>query len=236
MRFGKGAERDRDAGQGSLRSQWAAVLLAAAPHLIMGFMTVLPELAPTLNASWFSYGVLVTVVGTMLIAWQQGWPLWSASWAGYALLAAFFLSSSALSPWPFTFGLGDVLLLLSLILFGMFMFQRRPLYGLLGSLPFLVLWERFFAFELVLGGPWIFAGLWLLTALVTGAIVWFRSMRHAIYLTVGFHLISGVAVALGRGYLPYRWPELHVWQAPTWQELVNDFLPLTLALVALMLA
>lgn len=216
-----------------------AVLLAAAPHVLYAFLTILGDLGIRQAANWFGYGMLGALVAAMLLAWRKQWPLWSASWLGYAVLFAFFASSFALASLFATVTLQFDYLLAVLpvvIVLGVTVFQRRPLYGLLGSLPFLVLWERFFTFELVLGGAWVFAGVWLLAALTAGGIVWLHTMRHAVVLVVVFHLISGVAFALGRGYLPYRWPELHVRQAPTWQELVNDFVPLTLALIALTLA
>lgn len=213
------------------------ILLAVAPHVMYGLMNVLGEIGIVRGARWFLFAMIGAVVGVMVIAWRRRWPLWSASWAGYALLYAYFTSSFALGSLFATvqFDFGLVLLPLMIVL-GMYIFQRRPLYGLLASFPLIVLMGRLFVFELVLGGTWIFAGVWLLAALVSGAIVSAGTIRRGVLLAVGFHLTTGIAFALGQGYLPYRWPEIHSRQAPTWQALVNDFIPLTLALIALTLA
>lgn len=213
------------------------ILLAVAPHVMYGLMNVLGEIGIVRGARWFIFAMIGALVGVMVIAWRRRWPLWSASWAGYALLYAYFTSSFALGSLFATvqFDFGLVLLPL-MIMLGVYIFQRRPLYGLLASFPLFVLMGRLFVFELVLGGTWIFAGVWLLAALVSGAIVSAGTIRRGVLLAAGFHLISGIAFALGRSYLPYRWPEIYPRQAPTWQELVNDFVPITLALIALTLA
>lgn len=210
-----------------------AVLLAAAPHLLYAALTILGELGIGVGAGWTGYLLLAGLGGMMLLAWRRHWPLWSASWAGYALIIILFISSFALNP---LLGRAEILLFLPLIVLGLYLFQARLLYALIASLPFIVLNGRALAFELVAGGTWIFTGLWLLAAVISGAVVQARSARSAILFTLGFHLVSGAAIALGRGYLPYRWPEMGARVGPTWQELVNDFVPVTLSLIVLTLA
>jgi hypothetical protein len=171
------------------------------------------------------------MLAAFLLAWRRGWPLWSGSWAGYWLLLPFY----AFSWLPLR--MVELLILLVLLVAGAFIFQRRPLYGLLASFPPLLLLTRFFEFELVTGGEWILSGIWLLLALTAGAIVWRGSLRAGVRLMIAFHLAAGLAFALGRAYLPYRWPgHMGARQPPTLVELVNDFAPLTLVAVVIPLA
>lgn len=214
-------------------------LLAALPHLFFAASTALIALesgpGPLLSAVRYSYyGFLAIVAVSFIIAWRRRWPLWSGSWAGYWLLAIFGLSS--LPVWPWLEALYPAFLAI-LLLGALLLFQRRPLFGLLAIGPILIFYTRLFVFELVSGGDWIFAALWLLLALVSAAIVIRRSIRLAVPLLVAFHLLAGLAFALGVNYLPFRFPEMGGSRQPAdLATLINDFLPPTLATIAAVLA
>jgi hypothetical protein len=213
-------------------NKWSAILLAMLPHLLFAFLTAfstaLIDSVPG-AAIFLRYMLPVALVTVLLWAWWRGWPLWSGSWAGYWLLFAF-----AYNTWLSLPGL-DLVFLFLLAAIVVFICQRRPLFGLLTSLPLLLLLPRFFVFELVAGGEWVMAGIWLLLALTAGVIVWRNSLRTGILLALGFHVTAGLAFALGRSYLPYRFAQMGPRQPPTLATLVNDFVPLTLAVITISL-
>jgi hypothetical protein len=220
--------RNGDGWQESFR-KWSDILLAMLPHLLFAFlMGNVPG-----AAVFLPYVLPVALVAALLWAWWHGWPLWSGSWAGYWLLFAFVYTSF----WLSLPGLDLVSFILLVVIF-LFIGQRRPLFGLLTSLPLLLLLPRFFVFELVAGGEWVMGGIWLLLAVTAGVIVWRNSLRTGILLVVGFHVTAGLAFALGQSYLPYRFPLMSPGprQPPALATLVNDFVPLTLAVVAISLA
>jgi hypothetical protein len=220
-------------GAGGERADWRDICLAALPHLLLASVYGLSALFPVnpLANRLMFYLLLTAMLAAFLLAWWRGWPLWSGSWAGYWLLLPFY----AISWLPLR--RVELLILLVLLVAGAFIFQRRPLYGLLASFPPLLLMTRLFAFELVTGGEWIWTGIWLLLALTAAAIVWRGSLRAGVRLMIAFHLAAGLAFTLGSTYLPYRWPgHMGTRQPPTLMELVNDFVPLTLVAVVIPLA
>lgn len=211
------------------RASWPAVLLAALPHLLLATTMALP------GRAWFNSGLLIAAGAAFLLAWRQGWPLWSGSWAGYWLFFAYGWTSSLL---PWRPGL-DYLLALPPLAVGLFLFLRRPLYALLAVIAPMLFVTRLFAFELVAGGNWVWGGLWFLLAIATGAIVWWGSLRAGVLLIVAFQLVAGLIISVARSYLPHRSPTgtpLGPRPAPELATLVNDFLPLTLAAITLPLA
>jgi len=213
------------------RGKWVGPLLAALPHLLISIVFVLSGLLP----SWFNYGLLITMGAAFLLAWRQGWPLWSGSWAGYWLFFAYGGASSLL---PWRPGL-DYLLLLPPVAVGLLLFLRRPLYGLLAVVAPLLYMTHIFAFELVAGGEWVWGGIWILLAVTAGAIVWLDSVRAGVLLTIAFHLVAGLIISVARSYLPYRGlgaTNLGPRPTPEVATLLNDFLPLTLASITLPLA
>jgi hypothetical protein len=215
------------------RADWRDICLAALPHLLLASTFGPSALFPVnlLATRLMPYLLLAAMLAAFLLAWRRGWPLWSGSWAGYWLLIPFYAFSWL--PLPMV----ELLILLVLLVAGAFIFQRRPLYGLLASFPPLLLLTRFFAFEFVTGGEWILTGIWLLLALTAAAIVRQGSLRAGVRLTIAFHLAAGLAFSLGRAYLPYRWPgHMGARQPPTLVELVNDLAPLTLVAVVIPLA
>jgi hypothetical protein len=215
------------------RADWRDICLAALPHLLLASTFGPSALFPVnlLATRLMPYLLLAAMLAAFLLAWRRGWPLWSGSWAGYWLLIPFY----AFSWLPLR--MVELLILLVLLVAGAFIFQRRPLYGLLASFPPLLLLTRFFAFEFVTGGEWILTGIWLLLALTAAAIVRQGSLRAGVRLTIAFHLAAGLAFSLGRAYLPYRWPgHMGARQPPTLVELVNDLAPLTLVAVVIPLA
>ena len=202
-----------------------AAFLAALPHLVFAIFFALPGIA----GGGLGILLLVMMAAAFLLAWWQGWPLWSGSWAGYWLVYALIQASSWLPSLP---GL-ELLIPLAV---GIFIFQRRPLLGLLASTPPLLLLPRFFVFELVTGGEWVWSAIYLLLALTAGTIVWRNSLRAGTLLMIGFHLIAGLAIALARSYLPFRFIELGPRQTSELATLINDFVPLTLAVITILLA
>jgi hypothetical protein len=218
---------------------WRNALLAALPHLFFALLNILPELTSGNSPATFRilyYGLLAIVLAVFLLAWRQGWPLWSGSWAGYWLLIV--ANVSSIVPVLRSSELIYFVSLSALLLLAVFIFQRRPVYGLLASGPLVLFLTRLFAFELVAGGQWVMAGIWLFMALTAGAIVWRNNVREAALLAIGFHLVAGLAFTLGRSLLPYRFPGpgFGPREMPELEVLVNDFAPVTFAVIAALLA
>jgi len=210
-----------------------AIFLAALPHLL--FASTFFGVSEAYGGSglrWYPYALLMVMAAALILAWRRGWPLWSGSWAGYWLLMPLPLLSLLFRWWQWS----ELLYLLFVLAAGAIIFRRRPLYGLLASFPILMLMTRLFAFEFVAGGNWVWGGACLLLAVVAGAIVWRGTLRVGVLLMIGFQMVTGVAVTLGKFYLPYRFPEMGVREPPELAALVNDFVPLTLAIIAITLA
>ena len=207
-----------------------AIFLAALPHLLLAIFTALSSIY--LGGLISALGLLLLIVMAMafLLAWRQQWPVWSGSWIGYWLLLLFPLGARLSLP-----GL-ELLILPALLAVGVLLFQRHPLQGLLASSPPLLFMTRAFVFELVAGGEWVWSGVWLLLAVTAGVIVWLGSVRAGMLLLIGFHLLTGLAFALARSYLPFRFSEMGARQTPELETVVNDFVPLTLALIIILLA
>ena len=215
-----------------------AIFLAALPHLLFAIFTALSGIV--VGRLIGAPGLLLLLVAAMafLLAWRQKWPLWSGSWIGHWMLLLFPLGAR-LFPLGARLSLPglELLILVSLLVAGGLIFQRRPLMGLLGSSLPLLLITRVFVFELVTGGEWVWSGVWLLLALTSAAIVWFGSVHAGVLLLIGFHLIAGVAFALASSTLPYRGlGETIAREAPELETLVNDFVPLTLVAITILLA
>ncbi len=72
---------------------WMEPLLAALPHLWIAISAAIGKLyAPPQTASSLTspgtlslMAFLVVCMGVVLYAWRQDWPLWTASWLGYAV-------------------------------------------------------------------------------------------------------------------------------------------------------
>ena len=219
-----------DRGRGASRRD---IFLAALPHLLFASLMALSNVY---TGRFLGIVPLAALVVAFLVAWRQGWPLWSGSWAGYWLMLLFILTSS-LSIFSMRPGsVFDFLVLLALALMALFIFQRRPLYGLLATFPPLMMLTRLFAFELVLGGDWIEGGLWLLLALTSAGIVWLGSVHAGVLLALSYQLVAGAAYTLGNALLPFRFRLMGPRQTPQLKELINDFTPLTLSAIAIILA
>jgi hypothetical protein len=215
-------------------ADWRDICLAALPHLLLASIFGLSALFPgsLLATRLMPYFLLAAMLAAFLLAWRRGWPLWSGSWAGYWLLIPFY----AFSWLPLRMIEIELLTLLVLLVAGVLIFQRRPLYGLLASFPPLLLLTPLFAFEYVIGSDWILTGIWLLLALTAAAIVRRGSLRTGVRLTIAFHLAAGLAFSLGRAYLPYRFLNLVGTRQPPTMVLVNDLAPLTLVALVIPLA
>jgi hypothetical protein len=215
-------------------ADWRDICLAALPHLLLASIFGLSALFPgsLLATRLMPYFLLAAMLAAFLLAWRRGWPLWSGSWAGYWLLIPFY----AFSWLPLRTIEFELLTLLVLLVAGVLIFQRRPLYGLLASFPPLLLLTPLFAFEYVIGSDWILTGIWLLLALTAAAIVRRGSLRTGVRLTIAFHLAAGLAFSLGRAYLPYRFLNLVGTRQPPTMVLVNDLAPLTLVALVIPLA
>ena len=223
--------RASDTQQSSSSRQVSNVLLAALPHLLMSttYFGVSVAFGGS-GMSWYPYFLVVLLAAAGFLAWRRGWPLWSGSWAGYWLVATILLlgevAGSQWGQWT------EILILLVAAGTCAILALRRPLYALLTSLPLLILFPRLFFFEHVAGGHWISGGVFVLLALTAAVIVWLGSVRATLLLAILVHVVTGLAFTLGKFYLPYRFAEMEPRETPAFTEVVNEFVPLTVAIIA----
>jgi hypothetical protein len=149
-----------------------------------------------------STGILFlgVVVAGHLFAWRRNWPLWSASWYGYAVWAVMALTSLGLSRGDFE-GVwvihGLYLCWIGLVILGyVALLVRDRLRGLLAVaflMPMLGLTLLEFVPNSIEG--WLAIGLGLLTALAAGTIVRLGRFSIGLALVLGVNLVAGLALA-----------------------------------------
>lgn len=183
---------------------WAAVLKRIPPAMWALHALARPSYWSDTRIFYQSvqWGFDLLIVAGILFAWRRGWPVWSATWLGYGILALFDVLITAFPDGRVAYPMGALWLALTL---GVYISQARrsPLGGLLVVLPFSHMFAWYLASDGIAGTlpesfGLIAAGLVLMLA-VTAAL---RSGRllHALGLALAVSLVVGLGFAYGQVY------------------------------------
>lgn len=233
---------------------WREALLTGLPHALMALTVQAVVIAaaygliPSVNEG--GRPIQITGVGVfalgliaaLVIAWQRGWPRWSASWFGYAILLLVGLLVGALKALEPTLGsrmannLGVAYfrllapLLLAIILFVLAL--RNRLRFLLALLPLpVVLWTPLLEFSWYPLRTVVVLMAWLCAGGVAVLIARSGRVRTGVWLALTFNLLVGLAYTYTRTYhadFPPGAPA-HYSLPPTLLDWLNRFAPGALA-------
>lgn len=228
---------------------WWAAFLAGLPHLIMGLLIGVGKLGKLdvyqgSETGTLGTGILLAlmVVGILLFAWRQGWPLWSASWYLYGswiTMAVFSLAIENLNleeSWRFSNAL--FFTWIAVYILGYFLIlSKSRLHGLLSVaflFPLLSLMMLEFIPNHIEGLLAICVG--LIAALAAGAIVRRVDFRFGLGLALCFNLAVGSAWAYIGEYKMLDVPPgvpIHVPEFSNFLELLGLYALFGLGVIAL---
>lgn len=212
---------------------WGEPLLAALPHLWVAISVAIDKIyspsAPSsflLDLGTISLIVfLVACLGVVLYAWRHAWPLWSASWMGYAAWIAVILVGLLV------YRLGnDNWIINTILIFGalggialayLLIFRASPAHALLLAL-FLMPVVTQLGLEAIPDSLEAFLGLLfgLLAAGVAALVVNRESWRLGVVLAIAANLISGLALT----YVCFYQAEIAGFYGDSFGEAVAAFL------------
>jgi hypothetical protein len=249
-------EQDDD---GSLRTRsttgsWAEITLAALPFLLILLIEVIPKLSVMgelltwedtgmrmVNAS-LTIGSIGCLLVVFILAWRQGWPVWSATWLLFFCIPLLLLAvglSSLLNQGQLDFTITQAIemyvwipLLIAVLLY--LVTRLDPLKGLLAALPVIyLLWQTNMEFvpdgiELAIKVPSI-----ALVCLTIGFILRRGDWRTGLYAILLMNLSVGALFAYAGiyhgGTLPFTAP------GPNLVEVLRSLIPQYLATSAILL-
>jgi hypothetical protein len=146
--------------------------------------------------------LLAGLLATIYYTWRNQWPVWSASWYGYAALIAFLYAIEPLEVWIYppdeSFdGVGTLMLLLLGFAALLYWLTRcNPIEGLLMGMPLIILyWLPYMEFVPNQLSFWLESGIFALSALAAMAITRLNNLQRAVWLVLGASVLSGFAVA-----------------------------------------
>jgi len=182
-------------------ANWQAALLAGLPHLLYALAIYFPlATAAVLGRGTgllpepFTFWLLV--LGVLVLAWRRAWPVWSASWIGYALV---FGLERTLSAGPNTW-LADLKFIawLAAALAVIFWLVRRDwLSGLLAVLPLApmrVWWLGGEAASGFLSQALTFTSIGLMVCMAVTAMLRSGRWQTAVLLILAVELAAGIPV------------------------------------------
>jgi len=226
---------------------WGAVILAGLPHLLVGLLLGWSSLLTVSidpdqkYATNLGIGLAILVIALLMIAWQRGWPLWSASWYLYGTWIVLVMLSQVIEKldlresWRYSSAM-----LLGWLIFcigGYFSLSLKSKLHALLAIAFLFPFIGMAALEFI---PDNIEGclaitLGLLVALVSGVIVRKGNFRTALGLVLGVNIVSGLTLAYISEYLPVFPTEIttHVPQFSNFIELLALYSIFGLGIVAL---
>ncbi len=200
---------------------WKAALAAGLPHLLFAFSIYLPTammyalgLSNGDRPSQVTFWILAGVV--LLFAWIGGWPRWSASWIGYALV--WLLDRIAVTAPP---GALAYVLVAAWLIFGIIILLRLArrdwLSGLLGVLPIAPMWVWWLGMETaggLLGKTMLYTSIGLMVCLAVALIVRSGRWQTAVLLLLAVILAAGMPFSYNGTVHSPLWPEDTVY--PGW--------------------
>ena len=189
--------------------------IAAAGQLIYAYYPYLVALITVKYVTWLRSIFLMASVGVVVYAWWRGFPIWSASWYGYAAfatMAGLALLNERLAVITDT-KLNNALAFvgIALLAFGvLWLFRKDARKGMLVTLflmPMTVLMFIEFVPPRVKWLVWL--GFGLMTALSAAGIVLLPDWRKGFWLVLGLNIITGISIAYIESYL-IEMPSPHI--------------------------
>jgi hypothetical protein len=210
---------------------WKAALAAGLPHLLFSLSIYLPTattyalgLPATGRPNQVSFWILAGLV--LLLAWIGGWPRWSSSWIGYALVLLLDRIAVISPPGLLAYVLVAGWLLLAIILL-LKLARRDWLSGLLAMLPIAPMWVWWLGMEpfgSLLGKAMLFTSIGLVVCLAVALIVRSGRWQTAVLLLLAVILAAGMPVSdNGKVYSPLM-PERTVYPGWAVYEALGDYL------------
>ena len=225
---------------------WKDALLAALPHLMVALMSLSGLLGEALPKVWMPSGAYVfatdivaavLIFVTLILAWRQRWPRWSASLYGYGFAVAVVIGLNVTQMLPGRLWAGAFMYILSPLALAWLLyrtFQQDRLKGLLALLPVvMVLWYPALEFVQPAVRAFVSAGAWLLMALMAATIMRWGNARQSVWMMLATNMLIGVCITYARTYLHDLPPEYA--EAPTLERMVNRFSPPLLAVSAVVI-
>ncbi len=226
---------------------WGAVILAGLPHLLMGLLIGVGKLMdPTILISQnislalgISLGLFVVAI--LLIAWRDGWPLWSASWYFYGTWVTFLVIGLIIEnlnlkdSWRYTNALFIGWILLCIVGYFLLLSQSK-LHGFL-SVAFLFPFLSLTILEFIPNPieTWFAIGVGVMAVFAAGIIVRIRGFRPSLLLVLGFNFAVGLVWAYINEYkldLPDGRPT-HIPSFSNFLEILGFYSILSLGVIAI---
>jgi hypothetical protein len=225
---------------------WKDAALAALPHLMVALIELSFFLGAAMPKVWLPSGAYVfatdivaavLIFVTLLLAWRQRWPRWSASLYGYGFVVAVVIGANVAQVLPGRLWAGAFMYIISPLALAWLLyrtFQQDRLRGLLALLPVvMVLWYPTLEFVQPAARAFVSAGAWLLMALMAATIIRWGNVRLSVWMMLAINLLIGACITYARTYLNSLPPE-HA-EVPTLERMVNRFSPPLLAVSALVI-
>jgi hypothetical protein len=178
---------------------WKAALAAGLPHLLFTLSIYLPTatlyalgLSNSERPSQVTFWVLTGAI--LLFAWIGGWPRWSASWIGYALVWLLDRIAAIALPGLLAYVLVAAWLLLGIIIL-LKLARRDWLSGLLAVLPIAPMWVWWLGMGTVgglLAKAMLYTSIGLMVCLAVALIVRSGRWQTAVLLLLAVMLAAGM--------------------------------------------
>lgn len=208
-------------GTSPVPGTWRSALMAGLPHTLYAFCLYLPLIFSLI----FDMNILrqtvmlffwFLVIAALLVAWQRGWPLWSASWVGYGLI---FILEGFLD--LFTSDLLEKVTFVSwfavLAIILLWLARRDWLSGLLAVLPITPMWFWWISMDGIRGNSGealLYISIGAIVSLAVFTIVRVGRWQTAVWLILAVILAAGLPVSYGTTFFsnlpPYYRPEPNV--------------------------
>lgn len=210
---------------------WKAALAAGLPHLLFSLSIYLPTamayaLGMTLSEhpSQVTFWILVGVI--LAFAWIGGWPRWSSSWIGYAMVLMLDRMAIISPPGLLAYVLVAAWLLMAIIVL-LKLARRDWLSGLLAVLPIAPMWVWWLGMEpfgSLLGKAMLFTSIGLVVCLAVALIVRSGRWQTAVLLLLAVILAAGMPVSYGGKVHSPLLPERTVYPGWAVYEALGDYL------------
>jgi hypothetical protein len=233
----------QDTSSAALRpGSWGDSVWAGLPHLLIAFAGLTAFVASTALAVFFGFLIvfvfLVGILVTIYFTWRKRWPVWTASWYGYAGLIILLFSILPSQGWaPPAEGLFRViqLILLPLCLATLlyWLTRRNPIEALLMAMPVIIVyWVPVMEFIPNQIRNWLIFGIFIIIALTAITITRINTLRRAVWIVLGASVLGGLPISYARTY----WQDIPFPYTPTIGQMAELFSVQWLASSALVIS